>query len=495
MVTSVAQAEEALDSILAARFGYPGFRPGQRDVLEAATSERDVLAVMPTGAGKSLCYQLASLLRPGLTLVVSPLVALMHDQIDSLRGRGIPAETLSGGLTAAQRRAIASGVRSGDIKLLYAAPEALRQYHERLFPWLSASGVSLVAVDEAHCITEWGHQFRPDYRLLGRLREHIEAPFMALTATATRKCQEDIIEQLRLHDPFVLRQSFQRSNLHYFVVRRFSDRKFALAQILQKHRRDNEATIIYSNSRDVVDDLASWLRRIGVDVTSYHAGLPDSERITKQRAFASGAIRCMVSTVAFGMGVDKSDVRLIVHYEMPSSLDRYYQETGRAGRDGAPGTCVMLYDQADRRRQSYFVSHLPQDSAVAKLRHRLASERLEAMLDFAESSVCRERAILQYYGEASSPGLCGHCDVCDQMARGQPPAQQALFEALKAVRDRIARERGYNPQAVLTDATIRAISRQMPHNTDELRRIKGVGPKKARSYSPALLEVVRRYSR
>ena len=188
---------------------------------------------------------------------------------------------------------------------------------------------------------------------------------MALTATATRKCQEDIIEQLRLHDPFVLRQSFQRSNLHYFVVRRFSDRKFALAQILQKHRRGDETTIIYSNSRDVVDDLAAWLKRIGVDVTSYHAGLPDSERIRKQRAFASGEIRCMVSTVAFGMGVDKSDVRLIVHYEMPSSLDRYYQETGRAGRDGAPAQCVMLYDQADRRRQSHFVSRLPQDSTAA----------------------------------------------------------------------------------------------------------------------------------
>ena len=493
MVTSVAQTEETLDTILAARFGYSEFRPGQRDVIEAVTSDRDVIAVMPTGAGKSLCYQMAPLVRPGLTLVVSPLVALMRDQIDSLRGRGISAATLSGGLSAAQRRAIVSSVRSGDTRLLYAAPEALRQYHERLFPWLSTSGVGLVAVDEAHCITEWGHQFRPDYRLLGRLRNHIEAPFMALTATATRRCQDDIVTQLRLHNPLVLRQSFQRPNLHYSVIRRFSDRKFALAQIFQKHRRDNETTIIYCNSRDVVDDLAAWLKRIGVDISSYHAGLSDSERINKQRAFASGAIRCMVSTVAFGMGVDKSDVRLIVHYEMPSSLDRYYQETGRAGRDGATARCIMLYNQADRRRQSYFVSRLPHDSSEEKLQRRLTSDRLEAMLDLSESSVCRESTILQYFDEASPPGLCGHCDVCEGMARGQTPIQQPLFEALKSVRDSIATERGYNPQAVLTDATIRAISRQLPRTADELRRIKGVGPKKARSYSPAILEVVRRH--
>ena len=495
MVASVAQPPETLDTILAERFGYPEFRPGQRDVIEAATAGRDVIAVMPTGAGKSLCYQLASLLRPGLTLVVSPLVALMHDQIDGLRRRGIPAETLSGGLTAPQRRAIVSSVRSGDIRLLYAAPEALRQYHERLFPWLSTSGVSLVAVDEAHCITEWGHQFRPDYRLLGRLRKHITAPFMALTATATQRCQEDIMVQLGLRNPLVLRQSFRRSNLHYSVVRRFSDRKFALAQTLQRHRRDDETAIIYSNSRDVVDDLAAWLKRIGVDVTSYHAGLPDKERIGKQRAFASGSIRCMVSTVAFGMGVDKSDVRLIVHYEMPSSLDRYYQETGRAGRDGEPAQCVMLYDQADRRRQSYFVSRLPQDGAAEKLQRRLASDRLDAMLDFAESSICRERAILQYFDEPAPAGLCEHCDVCDQIARGHPPAQQSLFDALKSARDHIAGELGYNPQAVLTDAAIRAISRQLPRNESEMRRIKGVGHKKARTYSPAFLEVVRRHSR
>ena len=493
MVASVVRAEN-LDAILAERFGYPGFRPGQRDVIEAAAAERDVLAIMPTGAGKSLCYQLAALLRPGLTLVVSPLVALMRDQINGLTARGIPAATLSGGLSAAQRRSIVSKVRSGDVKLLYAAPEALRQYHERLFPWLSTSGVSLVAVDEAHCITEWGHQFRPDYRLLGRLREHISAPFMALTATATVKCQDDIMTQLRLRNPLVLRHSFQRPSLNYSVVRRFSDRKFALAQILRKHRRDNDTTIIYSNSRDVVDDLATWLKLIGVDATSYHAGLPDSERINKQLAFASGSIRCMVSTVAFGMGVDKSDVRLVVHYDMPSSLDRYYQETGRAGRDGAPAECVMLYDQADRRRQSHFVSRLPRDGADEKLRHRLASDRLEAMLAFAESSACREKSILQYFSEPAPTGLCGHCDVCSQMAEGRPPTQQSLFDALKAVRNSIARDLGYNPQAVLTDAAIRAISRQLPRNTDELRRIKGVGPNKARSYSPAILEVVRRHS-
>ena len=495
MVNYPATVPKTLEALLEDRFGHTRFRPGQQDVIEAAVSGRDVLTIMPTGAGKSLCYQLAALLRPGITLVVSPLVALMRDQIDGLRRRGIPAETLSGGLTAAQRGLIVSRVRSGQLKLLYAAPEALRQYHERLFPWLSTSGVGLVAVDEAHCITEWGHQFRPDYQLLGRLRDHTDAPFMALTATATPHCRDDIMAQLRLRDPLVLRQSFRRPNLHYSVVKSFSDRKLALARILREHRDGTDVTIIYSNSRDIVDDLANWLTRLGMDVFSYHAGLPDKDRIDKQQAFASGRIRCMVSTVAFGMGVDKPDVRLVVHYEMPSSLDRYYQETGRAGRDGESARCVMLYNQDDRRRQSYFASRLPRDTVEAKFRRRMGEARLEAMLDYVEGSGCREKVLLQYFGETAPAGPCGHCDICDLVARGRTPIQQSLFEDLCLVRDGIARELGYNPNAVLTDAALRSISRQMPANERELRRIKGVGARKAREYSPAFLEVVRQHSR
>ncbi len=384
-------------------FGYGEFRPYQREIIEASLAGRDVLALLPTGGGKSLCFQLPALVRPGLTVVVSPLIALMKDQVDALRESGVAATFLNSSLGAAEARARLRGLHEGEFKLLYVAPERLMLdgWAENLQKW----NVSALAIDEAHCVSEWGHDFRPEYRQLARLRAALpEVPLMALTATATGRVRADIIQHLKLRDPAVFVSSFNRPNLAYRVV----PKNQPLKQILEFIRpREQDSGIIYCASRASADRLAASLASRGVPAQPYHAGLAAEERSRNQEKFLRDDTRIICATVAFGMGINKPNVRWIIHHDLPKNLEGYYQETGRAGRDGLPGDCLLLFSAGDVAKQTHFLDEITDDHE----RH-LARAQLRQMVHYAESAGCRRRELLAYFGEAYPQDNCGGCDNC-----------------------------------------------------------------------------------
>lgn len=340
-------------SALREYFGYSEFRPGQAAVIESVLSGRDTLAVLPTGGGKSICYQVPALVRPGLTVVVSPLISLMEDQVASLTRRGLPAAFVNSTLTQGESAERMAHARSGALRLLYVAPE--RFAFGRTAERLRDAGVSLLAVDEAHCISEWGHDFRPSYMNLGALREQLgNPPTIALTATATRRVRLDVIRALRLRDPAVVVTGFDRANLDYTVqhAKTATDKD---RQLLQLARAQTGVTIVYASTRRAVERVTSFLRNHGVAADAYHAGLPEKRRLSIQVAFMREQVRVLVATNAFGMGIDKPNVRLVVHHSMPGTLEAYYQEAGRAGRDGKHSSCILLYSFADRFTHEYFI--------------------------------------------------------------------------------------------------------------------------------------------
>lgn len=366
-------------------------------------SQRDAFVLMPTGGGKSLCYQLPALKMPGLTLVISPLISLMKDQVDALQANGIPAAFVNSTLTRAEIAEIQSEARLGNIKILYAAPERLILPEFQLF--LKTIKVSLIAIDESHCISEWGHDFRPDYRNLKVLRDIFpEVPAMALTATATPKVREDIICQLSLDNAKIFVSSFNRPNLSYAVLPKRNSYD-QLLNILREHR--NEAAIIYCFSRKDTEHLAADLREEGFKALPYHAGLESEERRTNQEKFIRDEAQIMVATIAFGMGIDKPDVRLVIHYHLPKSIEGYYQETGRAGRDGLPSRCVLFYSQGDAIKQQYFIKQI-EDERERKNAYR----KLDQMVEYCELTTCRRHQLLAYFGENYQPEKCDGCDVC-----------------------------------------------------------------------------------
>ena len=384
-------------------FGYGAFRPLQREIIEAALADQDVFALLPTGGGKSLCFQLPALLRPGLTVVVSPLIALMKDQVDQLQAAGVAATYLNSTLSADEARSRLSGLHRGEWRLLYVAPERLM-----LDNWqanLKAWNVTGLAIDEAHCISEWGHDFRPEYRQIAKLRDLLPGvPVMALTATATGRVRDDIIKHLRLTGPHTFVASFNRPNLSYRVIPKDQPAK----QIINFVRtRETESGIIYCASRATAERVAESLAGRGFLARPYHAGLDAAERSRNQELFLRDETRIICATIAFGMGINKPNVRWVIHHDLPKNIEGYYQETGRAGRDGLPGDCLLLFSAGDIAKQTHFLDEITNAHEQA-----IARAQLRQIVHYAESSSCRRAELLNYFGETFPLDNCGACDNC-----------------------------------------------------------------------------------
>ena len=399
---------DIMKDLLKEYFGYDAFRPLQEEIIGSVLQKRDALVIMPTGGGKSLCYQLPALSMDGVTLVVSPLIALMKDQVDALKANGIPAEFINSTLTYAEIMRVQTQARQGSLKILYLAPERLALPDFQGF--LSTLKVSLVAVDEAHCISEWGHDFRPDYRTLGGLRRGMPSvPFIALTATATERVRADILTQLGLKQPQQFIASFDRPNLRYEV----RPKQQAFQQLVGLLReRKGESAIIYCFSRKDTEEFSDRLQDAGFKALPYHAGMDAETRRRNQERFIRDEVDVIAATIAFGMGIDKPDVRLVVHQELPKTLEAYYQQTGRAGRDGLPSDCVLFYSYGDKIKQDFFINQIT--DAAEK---RGAQDKLAQVIDFCDLRTCRRRYLLDYFGDDSlsdgnDAGSCGNCDVC-----------------------------------------------------------------------------------
>ncbi len=407
------QSAPGLNAALKRWFGFDQFRPGQEAVVRDALAGRDLLAIMPTGGGKSLCFQLPALLRPGLMIVVSPLIALMQDQVRLLGEMGVAATFLNSSLGAQETSQRSAALLRGEYKLLYLAPERLMlpEFRDGLLARLiEAPGISAITVDEAHCVSEWGHDFRPEYRQLGSLREQLsQIPVFAFTATATTRVRSDIISQLRLHEAAVHLASFNRPNLYYAVRSKTAhtyDQLLSLA-------RDGGAGIVYCLSRKRVDELAAKLVADGLRVAPYHAGLDAGTRSSNQERFIRDDVQIVVATVAFGMGINKPDVRWVAHYDLPRTMEGYYQEAGRAGRDGEPSRCILFFGLGDIRTAEFLIARKlhPETNLPLEQEQRLARQQLRQVIDYAESGECRRAVQLRYFGEVFA-GPCGACDNC-----------------------------------------------------------------------------------
>ncbi len=491
-------------------FGHPSFRPGQEPIIDAVVRGRDCIGVMPTGAGKSLTYQIPARVLGGTTLVLSPLIALMKDQVDAMARVGLRAAFLNSSLSSEERRERVRALRDGELELVYAAPEGLEA---SVGSALEGMGIALIAVDEAHCISHWGHDFRPAYRNLAGLKARFRAPVLALTATATPEVIRDIGAQLGMSDPLVVRGSFLRRNLMLHAVRKGEAVRSRDAVLRLVRARRGQSGIVYALSRRAVEQTAEQLRSHGVRAEAYHAGLEPEVRSRVQDGFQSGAVEVVVATVAFGMGIDKPDIRFVIHRDLPRSLEAYYQEIGRAGRDGKPSTCVLLYSWADVMSWDRLLDDA--EPEVAEWQRR----QVRALHRFAEGDGCRHRRLVGHFGEAA--GACGDaCDCCTGLdvlaaapavhggkrprrggrADALPPDDgddaldaevASLFEQLRAWRGREARARGVPAYVVFPDATLLELARLRPRDWEELATVKGVGPRKLADFGEAVLELVK----
>lgn len=392
-----------LPALLKRTFGYSTFRPLQREIIEATLAGRDVFALLPTGGGKSLCFQLPALARPGLTIVVSPLIALMKDQVDQLQASGVAATFLNSSLNAEESRSRLAGLHRGQFKLLYVAPERLMLdgWVENLKAW----NVTCLAIDEAHCVSEWGHDFRPEYRQLAKLRVALpDVPVIALTATATERVRADIISHLKLREPQMFVASFNRPNLTYRVIPKDQPTKQIIDFI---RKREHESGIVYCASRAATERVAEALAGRGWFARAYHAGLDADERSRNQEQFLRDDTRIICATIAFGMGINKPNVRWVIHHDLPKNIEGYYQETGRAGRDGLPGDCLLLFSAGDIAKQTHFLDEITNEQEQA-----VARTQLRQTVHYAESSGCRRSELLAYFGENFPLDNCGACDNC-----------------------------------------------------------------------------------
>ena len=394
---------QALD-LLKSHFGFDAFLPLQEEIVGRVLGQKDSLVVMPTGGGKSLCYQLPAVCFDGLTVVVSPLIALMKDQVDSLTANGIPAAFVNSTLAARDMARVQSQAQNGSLKILYLAPERLALTGFKEF--LRTLDLSLFAIDEAHCISEWGHDFRPEYRNLKSLRHDFpQVPIIALTATATGPVRQDIVAQLGLKEPQIFISGLDRPNLQYTVQTKNRDSFRNLQRLIKSH--DGESAIIYRASRKGTEDMADDLGGRGFKALAYHAGLERSVRQDAQEKFIRGETPIIVATIAFGMGIDKPDVRLVVHYDLPKTLEGYYQETGRAGRDGLPSDCVLYYSYSDKSKQDYFINQIE----YAQEREE-AQRKLALMVEYCKLQTCRRKHLMEYFGDPWEGENCGGCDIC-----------------------------------------------------------------------------------
>ena len=452
------KAETApLQSLLKQHFGFTSFRPLQEEIIREVLARRDVFALLPTGGGKSLCFQLPALAQPGLTVVVSPLIALMKDQVDALQASGIAATFLNSSLQPGESRGRLRGLHTGQYRLLYVAPERLMLsgFLSDLQKW----NVNLLAIDEAHCISEWGHDFRPEYRQLSQLRSLFpNVPMLALTATATERVRADIVKQLHLRDARTYVASFNRPNLNYRVLAKSKP----YDQLLDFLRgRPKESGIVYCQSRKSTESVAERLSDAGIKARPYHAGLEGADRSKHQELFLRDEVRVICATIAFGMGINKPNVRFVVHYDLPKNIESYYQETGRAGRDGLPSECLLLFSSGDVVKYSQFIDQKPPEE------QKLAREQLSQIVHYAESGECRRGALLRYFGEHWPEANCGGCDNClapRQTYNGTLAAQKFL-SCVYRVRERSGFDFGINQIVeVLTGAATDSV-RKWKHET------------------------------
>ncbi|WP_040976764.1 DNA helicase RecQ [Necropsobacter massiliensis] len=413
-----APSDTALN-ILRSVFGYQSFRQGQQAIINAALARRDSLVIMATGNGKSLCYQIPALYFAGLTLVISPLISLMKDQVDQLAANGIQADYLNSSQTFEQQQQVQHKAMSGQLKLLYISPE--KAMTNSFFHFISHCKVSFIAIDEAHCISQWGHDFRPEYTRLGGLKSCFpQAPIMALTATADQTTRQDILQHLNLQDPYIYIGSFDRPNIRYTLVEKFKPMEQLCRFVLGQKGKSG---IIYCNSRNKVERIAESLRKRGVAADAYHAGLSSEQRERVQHAFQRDNIQVVVATIAFGMGINKSNVRFVAHFDLPRSIEAYYQETGRAGRDDLAAEAVLFYEPADYAWLQKMLLEKPESP-----QRQIEQHKLEAIGEFAESQTCRRLVLLNYFGERRQTP-CNNCDIC----LDPPKKYDGLLDAQKVM--------------------------------------------------------------
>jgi ATP-dependent DNA helicase RecQ len=490
--------QQVLESV----YGYQTFRPGQREIIDAVLAGRDCIGLMPTGAGKSLTFQIPAKLLKGTVLVLSPLISLMKDQVDALERLGFKAALFNSTLGEVERTLVLRRLRRGELELLYVAPEALRQSLRGIF---ADSPISLVVVDEAHCISHWGHDFRPAYRQLRDLKTLLgDIPVLALTATATRRVALDIVRSLGMRKPAGYKGAFYRPNLRIIAQKKGGGRNTRrdILSVIRGH--PSESGIVYCATRKGVDSLTDWLAEQRINVLPYHAGLDDATRLKNQEAFARDSANVVVATVAFGMGIDKSNVRFVIHRDMPRSLEAWYQEMGRAGRDGLPSDCVVFYSWADVVGYDTFLDEIADPALRSETRTRTVD-----LFRLLERGGCRHQALCAYFDERIDP--CGDaCDAClglnlDEVAppragrslgpsRGITPSWQvpnaALFERLRALRRRLADMENVPAYIVFSDAVLREMARRQPRTERDLLSIPGVGPAKLARYGSAFIDLL-----
>lgn len=492
-----------LQATLREYWGHEAFRPKQREVVESILDGHDVAVVMPTGGGKSLCYQLPAIVSGRLCVVISPLIALMQDQAAQLAQLGVPAAVLNSSQDADERKDVFRRIYRNELKLLYLSPERLAV--PSTTEWLRQANPGFFAVDEAHCISEWGHEFRPEYRQLRLLRDHFpEAPIAAFTASATRKVRHDILTQLHLREPRTFITSFARRNLRYFIRESAKkDKERLMLRAIRHHQ--GESVIVYCSTIKAVEETAAMLNDRGIAARHYHGKMEADARRLHQEQWMNGEVDVMVGTLAFGLGINKPDVRCVIHLSLPKSPEQYYQEAGRAGRDGQPADCLLLWSRGDIGVLVHFIDQM-EDQANKEA----AWQRYHAVKNLVEADSCRMRLICEYFGETPKAwDKCGDCDACaglpDWLQSDESrPARQVIYEAgveetqlaaLKAWRRDFARRQRVAPYVILHDRTLAELLLRRPETVEELLQIPGIGPQKARKYGEEILEALQQAGR